>query len=337
MDGVIVNENIQHNGDHVRGERDCNSTNDSKAKTIVHVKPKNIHVSQTKIRKEVETEIIYRFAFGENPNDTKKRVNKTDFAKKHTIKTYYFNALRDAAEVRKRLNRSLFPPDFTFNEFAAAENRALSLEHRQIDQKSCEKGFNNVEQLVFTKCNAALGNLLNDLGRAKLDILEKYAYCQQPSATQSFVAKKAQKVTNSVIAHSKNVQTLILSLSDKVAKPATPLKRYLDILFLNQQNQIFEFRKALVPCGMTFSSDHFDCFDHYYSQNPIVELPRAVRDLRETIQEMSLDDIDILCADLEVDVFENYPAGLNKLSKNYLPGLTKEKIPEKIPEDYYLD
>jgi len=88
VDGVIVNENIQHNGDHVRGERDCNSTNDSKAKTIVHVKPKNIHVSQTKIRKEVETEIIYRFAFGENPNDTKKRVNKTDFAKKHTIKTY---------------------------------------------------------------------------------------------------------------------------------------------------------------------------------------------------------------------------------------------------------
>ena len=312
VDGDIVNENIQHNGDHVRGERDRNSTNDSKAKTIVHVKPKNIHVSQIKIRKEVETEIIYQFAFGDRPNDTKKRVNKTDFAKNHTIKNYYYNAMRDAAEVRKRLNPNLFPPDFTFNKFASAENRALSLEHRRIDQKSCEKGFKNVEQL---------------------DILEKYAYCQQPNATQSFVVEKAQKVTDSVIAHSRNVQTLLIGLSDKKAKPDSSLKRYLNSLFLNQQSEIFEFREALVPCGMTFSSDHFDCFDHYYSQKPVVELPRAVRDLRETIHEISLNDIDILCADLEVDVFENHPAGLNKLSKNYLPGLTQEKV----PEHFYLD
>ena len=134
------------------------------------------------------------------------------------------------------------------------------------------------------------GNLLNDLGRAKLDILEKYAYCQQPKATQSFVVAKAQKVTNSVLAHSINVQRLLLSLSDKFAMPATFLKRYLNILFLNQQSQIFEFREALVPCGMvarsatiisrreimTFSSDHFDCFDHYYSESPIVQLPSAV-------------------------------------------------------------
>jgi sulfur carrier protein ThiS len=43
VNGDIINESIQHNGDHVRGERDRNSTNDSKAKTIVHLKPKNIH------------------------------------------------------------------------------------------------------------------------------------------------------------------------------------------------------------------------------------------------------------------------------------------------------
>lgn len=102
------------------------------------------------------------------------------------------------------------------------------------------------------------------------------------------------------------------------------------------------FRTALTPCGITFITEDTQCFEEY--NNTAVILPKAVKDLQEMVEQMIPQQIDNLCASLEVDVMENHPAGENKLSKNYLPGLTKQKIPlnyyeniPPIPPNYYID
>jgi hypothetical protein len=317
---------MQHNGDHVRGARDRKSTGDNKENTIIQVKPKHIHVRQTQLRKEVEAGRIFKFGPSGSASQNKERLNQTNFAESHNIKTSFENCLKNAKAVRELIDKSVVTPDCTRNNFFVAEERALHLEHNRITQQGLEKGLSEVGSLVYKKCNAAFDNCSNDISRVKMDLREKYSYCQQPNATQSFVKEKAQNISRTAVSHAKKVQLLILSLSDKFEGTSSPLKQSLDTLLFTQKNQISEFRRALTPCGITFTTEDIHCFEEYNSTSLV--LPRAVVDLRQRVQRMSLEDIDNLCALLEVDVLENIPAGEDKVSKNYLPGLTKAKLPE---------
>lgn len=312
------NVNMKHNGDHVRGARDLRSTDDNKQNSIVQVKPQHIHVKQTQLRKVVETGTVLKGGLNE-----KKHLNQTNLSEGHNIQTYFENCLENAKTVRELLHKNVFTPDFTYHHFCAAEERALHLEHNRITQQGLEKGLNDVGLLVYKKCNAAFDNCSNDLERVKIDITEKFSYCQQPDATQSFVKEKAQDISETVVYHGRKVQFLILSFSDKFGETSIPLKHSLNTLLFRQKNQMSEFQRALTPCGITFRSEDKDCFEEYNSTSAI--LPQAVAYLRTTVKQISLEEIDHLSAALEVDVMENIPAGERKISKNYLPGLTKEK------------
>lgn len=138
---------------------------------VVH-KTVAVHKAQTRLRREIEEKRLLRRRY-----TTKKKVykiynNRTSFKADHTIVDFFSEREREASEIRDNLSPSLFlfTEKYTKEDLARAEIIALDMEKRLVLEVGSEHGLNEKDLLVDFKCALAMGQLLDDVNRLKVDI-----------------------------------------------------------------------------------------------------------------------------------------------------------------------